>query len=173
LDIGKAKLIDGWIPEIELEWLAEQASKSSCILELGSFLGRSTRAICDNTNGWVYSVDMWEQEGNKLEADFVAAFKQYQQNLKDHIDSGFLKVYKNTTDIAIERFLNSKIRFDFIFIDADHTYEQVRKDIIGCKKLLAPNGVLSGHDFNWEGVERAVRELAPNYKLHNYIWYTK
>lgn len=170
MNIEKAKLIGGWMPEIELEWLAKQAEIHNNILELGSFLGRSTRALCDNTSGFVTAVDLWKQEGNKLEANYDEVFLGFQDNLKEYIN-GKLLVFPKSTDNAIEFFQKNVNKFDFIFIDADHTYEQIRKDIIGCKELLTPNGLISGHDFNWEGVEKAVKELFPSYKLHNYIWY--
>lgn len=173
MDIGKAKLIGGWLPEIELEWLAKQASTHEKILELGSFLGRSTRALCDNTSGFVTAVDLWTQEGNKLEADYVEVWKQFQHNLSEHLLTTKLVTFKTTTDEAIKRIKSTGYKFDFIFIDADHSYEQVRKDILGCKELLSDGGILSGHDFNWEGVEKAVRELVPNFKLYNYIWYSQ
>lgn len=54
---------------------------------------------------------------------------------------------------------------DFVFIDADHSYEGCRRDIEAWVPKLKPGGLLCGHDFmhpdfpDW-GVERAVREFA-------------
>jgi predicted O-methyltransferase YrrM len=172
MNLEKATQIHGWMPDNELRWIAETASTKNNILELGAFLGRSTRAICDNTNGKVTTVDLWTQENNLLIADFSAAYGQFQDNLKEHINSAKLHYVQMSTDFAIEHMIGSGYKFDFIFIDACHEYEQVSKDIKGCLTfLLADGGIISGHDFNWEGVERAVKELLPDYKLFSNIWY--
>jgi hypothetical protein len=50
---------------------------------------------------------------------------------------------------------------DFVFIDADHTYEGVRDDILAWRGKIRPGGVLCGHDYygSWPGVIKAVGEL--------------
>ncbi len=49
---------------------------------------------------------------------------------------------------------------DFIFIDAEHTYEGVKADIAAWYDKVRPGGIIAGHDFShkWPGVERAVGE---------------
>lgn len=56
---------------------------------------------------------------------------------------------------------------DFVFIDADHTYEAVSADLAAWWPKVRPGGILSGHDYGgrknrlgiW-GVKRAVDEFA-------------
>ena len=48
--------------------------------------------------------------------------------------------------------------WDFIYIDALHTYEGVKNDIQNYKGLLIPGGFLAGHDYGWDGVKQAVDE---------------
>lgn len=52
---------------------------------------------------------------------------------------------------------------DFIFIDADHEYESVKKDIRAWTPKLKKGGMLSGHDYDFPDVERALNELIPNW----------
>lgn len=50
-------------------------------------------------------------------------------------------------------FRNNKLFFDIIFIDGDHRYFQVQKDIINSIKCLKKNGIILIHDCtpaNWE-----------------------
>ena len=48
---------------------------------------------------------------------------------------------------------------DFIFIDADHEYPSVMKDILAWTPKLKPYGMISGHDSDVEGVKKAIDEL--------------
>lgn len=48
---------------------------------------------------------------------------------------------------------------DFIFIDADHQYESVLKDIAGWLPKLKYGRTLAGHDYDWPGVKKAVDEF--------------
>jgi len=47
---------------------------------------------------------------------------------------------------------------DFVFIDADHRYEAVLKDLAAWAPKLKPGGTLCGHDIHLPGVKRAVEE---------------
>jgi hypothetical protein len=57
--------------------------------------------------------------------------------------------------------------FDFVFIDACHTYESVRRDLEAWWPRLLPGGLFCGHDYGGKGdrtgrfgVKRAVDEFA-------------
>ena len=57
-----------------------------------------------------------------------------------------------------------------MYIDADHSYEAVKKDLELCKIKTKPGGIIAGHDYNKEkfcGVVDAVNEfcLANNYYI--------
>jgi len=53
-----------------------------------------------------------------------------------------------------------KEKADFIYIDGDHSYEQVIKDINNYYPLLKEGGILAGHDIIGEkGVLKAVIEF--------------
>mgnify|MGYP002067094883 CR=1 FL=1 len=161
--------------DIDLYWLAEQASKHFRILELGAFAGKSTRALCDNTSGNVVTVDLWSQEGNLLVANFFSVFQEFVHNLLDHLISHKLFYYQSTTDFALTRLREEGKTFDFIFIDACHEYDQVKKDILDSWKILEPGGIISGHDYlgTWGGVKKAVDELFPDVQIINGIWYVE
>lgn len=49
---------------------------------------------------------------------------------------------------------------DFVFIDADHTYEGVKKDLIAWLPKVKSGGMFSGHDYGWtEHIRQAVSEV--------------
>ena len=61
---------------------------------------------------------------------------------------------------------------DFVFIDADHSYDGCRDDIVNWSPKLKPGGWLMGHDIQWPGVRQAVEELCPHYEIGpNVTWF--
>lgn len=54
--------------------------------------------------------------------------------------------------------------FDFVFIDADHSYEAVKEDIQVWRPKLKPGGLLCGHDIHMKQTWKAVDELVPAYE---------
>lgn len=65
---------------------------------------------------------------------------------------------------------------DFVYIDGDHSYEFVKKDIEICLPLVKFGGVLGGHDFvnDHPGVVKAVTEKFGIEKIFvsNRDWWT-
>jgi predicted O-methyltransferase YrrM len=65
-------------------------------------------------------------------------------------------------------------KIDMVFIDGDHRYETVVKDIKKAFELLKPGGLICGHDYdhpNWPGVKQAVDEYVGNVEIEGTIWF--
>ena len=54
--------------------------------------------------------------------------------------------------------------FDYIYIDADHSYESVKADIETWLPFVKPSGIIAGHDYSahFTGVVTAVNEFFDN-----------
>ena len=162
MNISRALSIEGWMSESELLWLAEQASHAKTIVEIGSWLGRSTVGMADNTSGTIYAVDTWKGSKEQVHYDILSAHPEdwlYFQFVENTSANPNIYPMKRTSLHAAQTFLKHNIKFDLIFIDASHDYENVRADILAWKPLLAENGIIAGHDINWSGVRQAVTEL--------------
>lgn len=60
---------------------------------------------------------------------------------------------------------------DFVFIDADHTYEGCKADILAWAPKVRNGGAITGHDYHWPPVARVVNELLPNHLVHDdHVW---
>jgi predicted O-methyltransferase YrrM len=175
VDITRAKAITGWMHEEELHWLASKAAGCAVIVEVGSYKGRSTRALADHCPGVVHAVDPWANyvNDNGTESKQInpeAAWPQFQENMKDHLASGKLQVHRGTLATALGL---RDLKADMVFIDGDHRYEAVMEDVRIARELLRKGGLLCGHDYrhkSWPGVKRAVNELFGEVPLCRTIW---
>ncbi len=181
LALHRAKTIHGWMTGAELEFLAMTAKKSQVIFEIGSYMGRSTRAMGDNTCGTIYAIDPWKAQNYNAYETAVAfdtdeiVFNMFYCNMHD-----LIAMYKVVPITKRWEDYEPWQKADFIFIDGDHRYEMVKRDICKALQYLRGPGVLdkpsviAGHDYApvWPGVVRAVNEAFPNKKINviDTIW---
>jgi predicted O-methyltransferase YrrM len=137
------------------------------VLEIGSYLGGSAwwmSRVAQN----VLCVDDFHGHHGVANQYQVAA-----SNLAKEIDAGKVELFTCNSKYQrdhLERKLNSLVlKRDVAFIDGNHDYEHASNDIDVALRYLRPGGVICGHDFNFEGVNRAVTErfgqpnLLPSY----------
>ena len=167
MNLDKAEGIPGWMSTSELAWLAERASESSLIIEIGSWYGRSCRGMADNSDALIYAVDVWDSSYyTPFVREFVKGWigdkpqeflwETFNSNLFEHIESHRVIPVRETSVNAAKQFTDGTA--DLVFIDADHEYESVRDDIAAWRSKVTAGGILSGHDWHLEGVQKAVRE---------------
>jgi predicted O-methyltransferase YrrM len=170
MNLTKALTVEGWMYDCELEWLATHASERKTIAEIGSWMGRSARAMADNTPGELWTIDTWAgaPEHKQLLAtkDPDWLYEKFRANVGDLISSQKIKVIRAESVQAAKMLQGMGMKFEMIFIDGAHEYEAVRDDLLAWMPLLAAGGLLCGHDFDGgrAGVVRAVRELVPGYR---------
>lgn len=190
VDISGALEISGWMKPAELRWLAEQSSKHRVIVEIGTWRGRSTRALADHTEGVVYTIDTWagdprdpEKTRNRAHYQEYAeigtdgAYRAFLERHAEHIHAGRIVPIKAPSAEGCHKLLAEVGRaVDFAFIDGCHIYEAVREDIRECLRLVRPGGILSGHDYlhrGHPGVKQAVDEAFPDARKSDAIWWTE
>jgi predicted O-methyltransferase YrrM len=156
--------IEGWMSPLELEFLGVMGGKQKSIVEVGSWKGRSTKALLE-TGKKVFAVDTWEGSQDPNDLTFSQAkqediFATFQKNV-GHYEN--LKVIKKDSLSAAKQFSDKSV--DMVFIDANHTYEGVKADIEAW--LPKAKRVICGHDYTpgWPGVVRAVDELFAGRKV--------
>jgi len=128
--------------------------------EIGVWMAENSVQIFKNLNiKKLYLIDPWGEDLNYNEKD-----KLNKSKFAYNISMFRLNKYKNkfhvirkTSDNAIN---DIKEKLDFVYIDGNHTYDYVKKDLENYWKLLKKGGVLAGHDVNFEGVFKAVYEFS-------------
>jgi hypothetical protein len=144
--------ITGWLNSHEaslLHWAARSWPITGPVIELGSFAGRSTAALVLGGR-FVYSVDAWQLSVEDLaKHDFARGQNGedfYRQFLKNMETAGL------ADRIAVRRGTTDDIGRDWhepgaiLFIDANHSYVNVRSDLITWLPHLMPGGLLLMHD---------------------------
>ncbi|MES1989091.1 MAG: class I SAM-dependent methyltransferase [Pseudomonadota bacterium] len=167
IHIDRALKIEGWMTQEELLWLAEQAKTHNSIAEIGSYMGRSTRVLGDNTSGVVYAYDDWygPREVAIPDSERDLLWQKFCDNLKDLIGKKVIPCRKNHTEFSAEPLV------DMVFIDGDHQYDSVKRDIDFWRNRLANGGLLCGHDLDQEQVKKAVTDcLGYVTNPAGYIW---
>lgn len=128
--------------------------------ELGAATGLTTGRVLANcpTIECLYIADIWKPVDSpqwnmdNMEVIFREKFG----------DDKRVKILKGLSWDQAEFVKDNEL--DFIFIDADHSYEAVKKDIIAWYPKVRKGGIISGHDINLEGVKMAVSELLNGWK---------
>lgn len=182
INITKALEYNGYMSESELKWLAKEAKVRKVIIEVGSWHGRSTRALGDNACGVVYAVDHFGGSKSEVATGHASAqwengdhaFMEFCDNNLDLIQRGKIIPLRGSSVSMAKMLKRNDVKADMIFIDAGHDYEEVKEDIEHWKDLLNDNGILCGHDIQaWAGVGQAVEEELHQFYVgqHTTIWY--
>lgn len=154
--------------------LAELPPGFCRVVEVGVHRGALSAALLEaRSDLMLYMVDSWTPtpvyRGDRR-ADRAAVEKVIERYL--------MRVIVVAADSLKAATLLSDHTFDLVFIDADHSYEAVRADILAWRPKVKRGGVLGGHDYRSDegyGVIQAVNELIPHDELRlgaNLTWFT-
>lgn len=122
-----------------------QNKKNLNILEIGSWLGGGSTQILARYASELTCVDNWKGNDtyhHNLAIKNFSPLQVFQNNTKE-LNCSLITVIANSSQAA--KLLKDNY-FDFIFIDADHRYEGIKKDLELYLPKLAEGGTISGHD---------------------------
>ena len=143
------------------------------IAEIGCYLGRTTIFLAylfKEIKGGLYGID-WFKPSSIYSS--IELKNMINNNIKIFGVTNIKIIEGESTEVS-KQF--SDDYFDFIFIDASHGYEDVKNDINTWYPKTKNNGIISGHDFESDGVVKAVIEkFGSSFKCtkHERIWYHK
>lgn len=153
--------------------------KNITVVEIGAYIGNSTTMFAEKVKH-VITIDPFvnnydPNDDTCYRADIpTIVYDEFKKNI---LPFNNITHIRKTSDEAINDLLNDK--FDLIYIDGVHTYEQVKKDIENYSKILKPGGLLCGHDYadkgHIAGVYKAVNEMIgqPDMIFEDLSWLKK
>ena len=135
---------------VELIYLEKISSQSKhAIVEVGRFFGGSTVVFnLSNSNVPIYSIDLSPQDDDFLNQILVKINHKHNTNLI--IGDSQQKEYPEIK------------KYDFLFIDGDHSYDGCLADLKNWWNKLMPNGNLLLHDCyktDQNGVQDAIKDF--------------
>lgn len=185
--------IDGWFDAEKLyDQAVADARENDVFVEVGCWKGKSTAYMAQKIKEsrkkiQFYAVDTWEgsmtEEAHQSEIAKILAqkrtlFEEFWQMMKiAGVSEIIYPIKRDSVEAANSCFADRTL--SFVFIDADHRYENVTADIKAWYPKVRPGGVLAGHDFAWDEVNRAVKDFCfdrnytPNFSAPASWWIKK
>lgn len=117
--------------------------------EIGVLAGTYSKILCENNptvklfciDAWEIYDDLPEKVSHNFHIRTRRGLAATQELLKDY-NCEFIKKYSMD---AVKDFKRDSL--DFVYIDANHSFDYVMQDIIEWAKIVRPGGIVSGHDY--------------------------
>lgn len=146
--------------------IVESAVEDFTWVELGSWTGKSAAyCIVELINKPLnkfefYCVDTWEGAEEHQDYDIIK-HQQLESIFNNNMApvNNYYKSIKSYSHRAAKHFKNNSI--DFCYVDADHSYEGVKKDLHAWWPKIKSGCYFGGDDYTkgWPGVQKAVNEF--------------
>lgn len=142
--------------------LLAKASQPHVLLEVGAADGNTMRQLASNLPNECRLVSI---DPSGPVSNTGAATGHGAQTVAGRVDR-VQRVVGDTRDLDFLQACDGQ-RADFVFVNAEHSYECVRNDSEKAFACLAPNGMVVWHDYShqWPGVYQYLNELARDVRL--------
>lgn len=161
----------------ELGVLLNQLNLSNTGVEVGAWRGYYSERLLNTWNGEkLYLVDIWKHQKSGYYNTLNASDTEHENNYKLTLQSiqkfsGRCEIIRKFSVEAAEMFEDGSL--DFVYIDANHTYEAVIEDLNAWYPKVKCGGIVAGHDFLEGGipfgVKRAVTDFIANKKVSIFV----
>ena len=163
----------GWFAEENQKIMTQICAQGiHLVVELGSWLGLSTRFLADLApTGIIIAVDHWQGSVEHLanpeyRAWLPTLFETFLANCWDY--RGRIAPVRMRTAEGLRLIAAFGLTPDLIYIDASQEYESVYADLKTAIELF-PSAAIVGDDWPWPPVQRAVTDVVDVLKLSRTI----
>ena len=133
--------------------------------EVGVWKGDFSQAILNRKPSALHLIDPWVHQ------DYVNRLYSTAQEKMDSVHRQVCNKFKDRKEVTIHRAYSTEVKFeegffDWLYLDADHSYESVKKDLEHFAPLIKKGGYLTGDDYGWtdancnRGPKPAIDEFA-------------
>lgn len=146
------------------KFLLNMMPKNGVCAEIGVERGEFSVQILEHTKPKkLYLIDSWNWESNQQSGK-----KVYDTVLKTFGSIKSVDIIRSESAKASKQFPDSF--FDWIYIDADHSYQSVKTDLELYFRTVKPNGFITGDDYgypkkNCARVAEAVNDFIKKYPV--------
>jgi len=157
LEIALSAGVEGFLHCNEFHRLSEMAAGKD-VLEIGSFKGLSAYGMAW-TAKTVMCVDTFK--ANSAGQHQLSKLQTLDAFLKATAKFKNVNYFIGTSEEAAQTRSEIRDNYDMIFLDAMHTYEDVKADIARWWPRVLPGGIMAFHDYghgDFPGVKQAVDE---------------
>lgn len=145
--------------------MVEKFPSGSKFVEVGSWKGKSAaylavEIINSKKNILLDCIDTWKGSAEHAHDSYIKSNSLYELFIKNISSlSSVINPIRMDSVSASKQYENNSI--DFVFIDANHEYTYVKKDIESWFPKVKVGGIIAGHDYRngWGDVDRAVDEF--------------
>jgi predicted O-methyltransferase YrrM len=149
-----------------------QMAKAENILEIGVAYGYHADFLCTallniqyvGVDPYLANYDANDIFSNDVQRLFNEKDPQLVMDRLFNIVSSNLQKFDGRAKLLREKSWDAAARFednslDLVYIDGDHTYQGVVKDLASWFPKVRKGGIICGDDIGWPGVKRAVDEF--------------
>jgi len=137
-------------------------------IEIGAYMGESTQILASSGlfRGGIHCIDPWagdpvwdKEEDPTMHWGVVR--DEFEYNTRHFHENGFCRIMpiRGESSKTASKFDDDSI--DFVYIDGDHSYESVVKDITLYLPKIRKGGIIAGHDYcdvAWPETVNAIDE---------------
>jgi hypothetical protein len=171
--------IPGWFNMHEAyDQLLNICEDDDIIVEIGSFMGRSTSYLATNVVNSqkkikIFCVDTFEGSTEhgalNIPQDF---YQEFEKNVQPFIDNGYvIPLQGRSDDPQIINFFADK-SLKGIIVDGAHEYDAVKEDIINWWPKLKDDGYMVGDDIMLPAVREASKDAMKHLKIDSLTYLT-
>jgi predicted O-methyltransferase YrrM len=145
------------------------------VLQIGVFTGDATKWLLDNRENIVRIDDVDTWQGSDEEAHESMDFNEVKEYYLSRFNNESRVVpYQMTSDLFFaQEAPKSTEKYDFIYIDGDHTATQVTIDALNALRWVKQGGIIAFDDYTWSVGLGEFYEPALGIKTALTIWKNK